>query len=55
MAFEYKVLVIEEFADDAATKALLDAEGANNWELVQASFQPDEETGKSNALCIFKK
>jgi len=55
MALEYKVITIEDFSDDTETKALLDVQGADDWELVQATFSPDANTGKATALCIFKK
>lgn len=55
MAISYKIVTIENFADDAATEAALNAEGANDWDLVLATFQPDEESGKSTATLTFKK
>jgi hypothetical protein len=55
MAISYKIVTVEDFADDAATEALLNAEGADDWDLVMAHFQPNEETGKSTAILTFKK
>lgn len=55
MAIEYNIVTIEEFADDAASEAALNAEGANDWNLITASFQPEEATGKSTATLTFKK
>lgn len=54
MAIDYKIITIQNFKDDAATEAALNAEGANDWELVQSNFSPNIE-GKSVATCIFKK
>ena len=54
MAIDYKIITIEDFRDDAETEALLNAEGANDWELVQANFSPNIE-GRAVATCIFKK
>lgn len=54
MAIDYKLVTIEDFKDDAITEALLNAEGANDWELVQALFTSNIE-GRSIATCIFKK
>lgn len=54
MAISYKIVTIEDFKDDAPTEAALNAEGAADWELVQANFSPNIE-GKSIATCIFKK
>ena len=31
MAIEYKIVTIENYADDAATEAALNAEGAGDW------------------------
>jgi len=55
MAIEYKIVTIEDFQNDVATKALLDAEGIADWILTDITFQPNEETGKSTAICIFRK
>ena len=55
MAIAYNVVTIDDFDDDAATIALLDAQGVNDWDLIEVLLSPDEETGKSTALCIFKK
>jgi hypothetical protein len=55
MAVVYNVVEIEDFDADAATIAALDAVGVANWELVDITYKPNEETGKATALCIFKK
>ena len=55
MAIEYKIITIQNYADDAATEAVLNAEGANDWDLVWADFRPNEATGKSTATLTFKK
>ena len=55
MAIEYKIVTIEQFADDAASEVSLNAEGANSWNLITATFQPEEATGKSTAVFTFKK
>jgi hypothetical protein len=55
MAITYNVVEIEDFDADAATVAALDAIGATDWLLVDITYKPNEETGKSTALCIFKK
>lgn len=54
MAISYKIVTIEDFADDAQTEATLNAEGANDWELVQAEFSTQQDSS-STATCIFKK
>ena len=54
MAISYKIVTIEDFKDDAETEAALNAEGAVDWELIQAVFSPNIE-GKAVATCIFKK
>ena len=54
MAFEYKIVTINDFKDDAATKASLDAEGASNWELIEIHFR-NEQDSTTTATCIFKK
>ena len=48
MAIAYKIVTIENFADDA------DAEGASDWDLVQAMFSTQEDSS-TTATCIFKK
>jgi len=55
MAITYNIVTIENFDDDTATESALNAIGADDWDLVSATFQPDEETGKSSATLIFKK
>lgn len=55
MATTHNVVEIEDFAADAATIAALDAIGTDEWILVQIDFKPNEETGKSTALCTFRK
>jgi len=45
MAITYNVVDIEDF----------DAVGATDWELVDITYKPNEETGKATALCVFKK
>jgi hypothetical protein len=54
MAFTYKIVTIEDFQDDAATEAVLNVEGAANWELVQAEFSPQADS-TITATCIFKQ
>jgi hypothetical protein len=55
MAIEYKIVTIQNYADDTATEAALNAEGANDWDLVLADFKPNETTGKSTATFTFQK
>lgn len=55
MAFSYKIVTIEDYADDAPTEAALNAEGANDWDLIGATYQPNEATGKSTATLTFDK
>jgi len=54
MAKTYNIVEIEDFADDAATIALLDAEGANDWELADITYSP-QSNGSTTALCVFIK
>ncbi len=54
MAIDYQIVTIENFKDDAASEAALNAEGANDWDLVQAEFSPQEDS-TVDAICIFKK
>ena len=48
MAIQYKIVTIEDFQDDAQTEALLNVEGANDWELADIVYQP-RENGTSRA------
>jgi hypothetical protein len=54
MAIDYKIVTIEDFKDDASSVAALDAEGANDWELVQVSYSTQVDSSQT-ATCIFKK
>lgn len=54
MAVEYKIVTIENFSDNAETEAALNAEGANDWELVQVDFSTQQDSSQT-ATCIFKK
>jgi len=54
MAITYNIEVIENFQDDDATVAALDAIGADDWELVQIEYSPQSD-GTTTATCIFKK
>jgi hypothetical protein len=55
MAIQYKIVTIEDYADDTETEDALNAEGANDWEICTATFQPNGLTGKSTGIFIFKK
>jgi hypothetical protein len=55
MAIEYKIITIQNFANDTATEATLNAEGADDWDLVLANFKPNEATGKTTATLTFQK
>jgi len=54
MAIDYKIVTIEDYKDDAATAAALNAEGASDWELVQIDFSTQAD-GTQTATCTFKK
>lgn len=54
MAIQYEIVTIENFADNAETEAALNAEGASDWDLVQAIFSIKEDSS-TTATCIFKK
>jgi hypothetical protein len=54
MAFQYQIVTIEDWQDDAATEAALNVEGANNWELVQIDYSIPSD-GSVTATCVFKK
>ena len=54
MAIDYKIVTIEDFQDNAATELALNAEGVNNWDLVQVNFSTQQD-GSQTATCIFKK
>lgn len=54
MAIQYKIITIENFEDDTQTEALLNAEGANDWDIADIVYQPRED-GTSRATIILKK
>jgi len=54
MAIQYKIVTIEDFADDVDTEAALNTEGADDWDLVQAVFSTQQDSS-TTATCIFKK
>ena len=54
MTIEYKIVTIENFADDADTEAALNAEGASDWELVQIDYRTEQDSSQT-ATCVFKK
>ena len=55
MAILYNIVTIENYADNAATEAALNTEGADDWDLVLANFKPNPQTGKPNSTIIFKR
>jgi len=54
MADIYKIETIEDYADDAATEAALNAEGQDGWDVVDITYTP-KKNGKSTATIIFKR
>ena len=54
MATQYKIVTIEDFADDADTEAALNTEGADDWDLVQVDYSTQQDSSQT-ATCIFKK
>jgi hypothetical protein len=54
MAIVYEIVTIEDFKDDAASEAALNAEGASDWELVQVNYSAQVDSTVT-ATCIFKK
>jgi hypothetical protein len=53
--YTYKIETIEDYDDDAATEATLNAEGTDGWELVSITYRPDVSTGKSTATAVYMK
>jgi hypothetical protein len=54
-AFVYKIETIENYDDDAATQAVLNAEGANGWDLMSITHKPNASTGKTTATVIYMR
>jgi hypothetical protein len=50
----YKLELIENFDDDAATEAALNVDGINGWQLAEITHQPNA-LGKSTATVLYKK
>ena len=50
----YKIETIEDYADDEATEAALNAEGQDGWDVVDITYSPNKK-GKSTATIIFEK